>query len=94
MKLLSEITKEQDSPEKIRKLIGIKDHELCYVVSDCGKFDDQFLPFGIAFGAIYASGFATLLINPTGDTLFLDTEQMQGRTPRFFGKNCTNEGFI
>lgn len=86
MKLLTKIKKEDDYSEKIKQLLKFKDDELCYVVSNYEEYDDKLLPFKDVFKEIYTRGFATLLINALADTFFLDTEQVQGGTPRFIGR--------
>ena len=91
MRLLTKVGKEQDYSDDIKRLLKFKDDELCYVISNYAQYDDKLLPFGEVFEEIYARGFATLLINAPADTLFLDTEQEQGHTPRFIGKRKQGE---
>lgn len=86
MRLLTKVEKEQDNSEKIKQVLKFKDDELCYVISNYKEYDDKVIPSGEVFKEIYTRGFATLLINTSADTLFLDTEQEQGHTPRFIGK--------
>lgn len=91
MRLLTKVEKDQDYSEKIKQLLKFKDDELCYVISSYEEYDDKVIPFTEVFKEIYARGFATLLINTSADTLFLDTEQEQGHTPRFIGKRKQGE---
>jgi hypothetical protein len=86
MKLLTELEKNQNDYGTIRKLLNLKDDELCYLISDQGEYDDKSLPFKEAFELINIASFGTLLINRAADKLFLVTESMQGNTPRFIGK--------
>ena len=91
MELLKQIDKDNDTQIKIPKLLGFKDDELCYSISNYRDYDDKFIPFYEVFTAVYSRGFATLLINTSADTLFLDTEQEQGPAPRFIGRISSNK---
>lgn len=90
MNFLNQVDKLNDSSEGIQKLLGFKDSEICYVISNYSDFDDKFMPFKEVFTEIYSRGFATLLINGSGDEMFLDTEQEKGPAPRFIGR-CTKK---
>lgn len=85
MKYLTQVSKDLDFADGIQQLLKFRNKELCYVISDYSDFDDQIIPFQDIFQKIYCRGFATLLINTSADTLFLDTEQVQGGTDRFVG---------
>ncbi len=86
MKYLAQIDKSKDNAIEIQKLLNLKDNDICYVISNYSDFDDKLLPFKEVFNNIYSKGFATILINKTADTLFLDTEQERGSADRFIGK--------
>jgi succinate dehydrogenase flavin-adding protein (antitoxin of CptAB toxin-antitoxin module) len=86
MKHLTQLSKAQDNHATIQEMLDFKDNEMCYVISNYSEYDDKFFPFKDIFVKIYARGFATILVNTSGDTLFLDTEYEQGTPPRFIGK--------
>ncbi len=86
MKLFFQIDKPQDNVEDIQKLLGFKDQDICYVISNYNEVDGEFLPFKEVFDTIYSRGFATIVVNLTADTLFLDTEQQRGPADRFVGR--------
>ena len=85
MKYLKKIEKAQDNSSDITSLLNFSKNEICYVISNYNEFDDKFLPFDKVFEAVYSRGLATLLINKTAQTIFLDTEQEQGPADRFIG---------
>jgi hypothetical protein len=79
------IPKEFDYPRKIQEMLQFEDDELCYVISHDDNYDDHFLKFKDVFEKVYARGTATIIVNMSASTMFLDTEQMQGPAPRFIG---------
>jgi len=42
MRYLTQIDKESDNPETIQNKLGLKDNELCYVISNYTDYDDKF----------------------------------------------------
>jgi len=86
MKYLVQVDKTNDNAVDIQKQLHLKDNEICYVISNYPDYDNQLLPFKDVFSMIYSKGLATILINQTADTLFLDTEQERGPADRFIGK--------
>ncbi|HLP54787.1 MAG TPA: hypothetical protein VK151_07150 [Fluviicola sp.] len=86
MRCLVKIDKTNDSPGNIQKILKLRDNDLCYIISNYDDVDDQLIPFKNAFDRIYSRGLGTLLMNASADTLFLDTEQVQGPATRFTGK--------
>jgi len=86
MKLLTEISVLNDDSDTIQELLKFGSDDLCYVISNYGEYDDKILPFGVVFNKIYAAGLATLLVNISANTIFLETEQEKGRPPRFIGR--------
>jgi hypothetical protein len=73
-----------DNKEAIQKLLGFLTDQLCYIISDHPDFDDQYLPFEVAFNNLYAQGHGTIILNSSADTLFLNTEEM---ATRFIGRS-------
>ncbi|SDL43278.1 hypothetical protein SAMN05421823_10611 [Catalinimonas alkaloidigena] len=86
MKYLTQLSPEIESPEAVLSALRVKPENRCYVISSYRDYDDQFLPWEAALQRTYARGLATLLIDPSVDLLFLDTEQVQGAPPRFIGR--------
>lgn len=86
IELLTLINKELNNPKEIQKIIGFKDNELCYVISDHSKYDDNFFSFDEIFSEIYGYGFATILINFTANILFLETESDGKSGGRYIGE--------
>lgn len=85
MRRLIPIDKKTDRAELIQKLLGFKDDETCYVISNYRALDDKFMQFQEIFPQIYGAGFGSIVLNATGDKLFLETEHVQGPAPRFIG---------
>ncbi|MCF8364366.1 MAG: hypothetical protein K9H16_01200 [Bacteroidales bacterium] len=87
MELLTRIAKTDDCPEKIQELLQFKDDTLVYVFSCYSEFDHLILPFEEAFHHLYCRGFASIIVNHSVDTFFLDTEfVLHSTTPRFIGR--------
>ena len=86
MKHLTLLENDFDYPEKIQKELGFKDNELCYVISNYQDYDDKLLSFKEIFAEIYSRGFATILMNISANTLFLETERLGKYGARFIGK--------
>lgn len=86
MNLLKQVEKENDNAEAIQNLLKIRNDEPCYIISNYAAYDDKIYLFGDIFNEIYQKGLATLIVNLTLDTLFLETEQEQGAPTRFIGK--------
>ncbi|MDJ1473342.1 hypothetical protein QNI19_35645 [Cytophagaceae bacterium DM2B3-1] len=85
MKYLHKIEKEFTYPEDIQELLGFKEKDLCYVISHYEDVDNQILTFAEAFDAIYGRGFASIIMNLSATTIYLQTEQVQGPPNRFIG---------
>lgn len=85
MRFLKQVDKQNDSSIEIQKLLKIQDDDLCYVISNYEEFDDKVIRFHEAFDALYSMGLGSVIINMSADTIFLDTEQVQGPAPRFIG---------
>lgn len=85
MKYVNQIDKTLDYPEDIQKLLAFRDDELCYVISSYDNVDDRFMAFKEVFDKVYSRGLASLLIDTSADTFFLDTEQVHGPADRFIG---------
>lgn len=86
MRFLKQIEKQQDHADAIQQLLKFRNDEPCYVISNDEEYDDHILPFRDVFHEVYTRGFATVLLNVSADTLFLDTEPVRGGTPRFIGR--------
>ena len=86
MKHLVQIGPSEDHAEAIQKLLNFRANDLCYTISNYSKLDDQFFPFQQIFAQIYAQGMGTILLNLSGDTLFLDTEMHRAPAVRFIGR--------
>jgi hypothetical protein len=86
---LTRVDKSLDDAASIKKLLTLKDGDVCYVISNYSGFDDRLIEFTNVFSQIYARGLATILINTSADILFLDTEQVQGAAHRFIGRAGT-----
>jgi hypothetical protein len=80
------IGKKEDRADFIQKLLGFKDDEICYVISNYSTFDDKFMPFNEIFPQIYGAGLGSIILNTTGDKLFLETEHVIGPASRFVGR--------
>jgi len=93
MKHLVQIGPSEDHAEAIQKLLNFRANDLCYTISNYSKLDDQFFPFQEIFGQIYAQGMGTILLNLSGDTLFLDTEIDRAPAARFIGRKRTQDHF-
>ena len=85
MKYLKQIDKKNDSPETVKKLLNIKENDLCYVISNNTEYDDKFFTFEEIFINVYWYGFASVIINMTADIIFLKTEQELGPATKFIG---------
>jgi hypothetical protein len=90
MRIISKIPSEADEFEYVKKELKIKDAELCYVISNYDDLDGQILEFTKAFEKVYGKGLGSIIINSTGDKMYLETEQEQGAPPRFIGKRLDN----
>jgi hypothetical protein len=87
MQHLVQIGSADDHADRIQQLLHVSPQDRCYVISNYSRFDDQFFPFQAIFGQIYAQGMGTILLNLSGDTLFLDTEMDHGPAARFIGRH-------
>ena len=86
MQHLLQVPKEQDDEESIQQLLGFKNTEICYVISNYNDYDDGFFEFADVFTNLYWRGFASIIINISATRFFLKTEQEQGTPPKFIGK--------
>lgn len=86
MDCLVQIRSSDDDSKSIQRLLNFRDLDPCYIISNYGLYDDKIFSFQEIFEQIYARGFATILLNLSGDTLFLDTEQERGPAARFIGR--------
>jgi hypothetical protein len=86
MQHLVQIASSDDHADRIQRLLGFGSQDRCYVISNYSRLDDQFFPFQEIFEHIYAQGLGTILLNLSGDTLFLDTEMDHGPAARFIGR--------
>jgi hypothetical protein len=86
MKKLAAIGPNNDHPAGIQQLLQFGRRDLCYTISNYSQFDDQCLSFQEIFDQIYAQGMGTILLNLSGDTLFLETEMDRAPTARFIGR--------
>jgi hypothetical protein len=86
MDRLFQIRSSEDDSKSIQRLLNFGDQDPCYIISNYSLYDDKIFSFQEIFDQIYARGFATILINLSGDTFFLDTEQERGPAARFIGR--------
>lgn len=86
MDRLVQIRSSDDDSKSIQRLLNFRDQDPCYIISNYGLYDDKIFSFQEIFDQIYARGFGTILLNLSGDTFFLDTEQERGPTARFIGR--------
>lgn len=86
MRYFTKIPSGVNDYEFIKKELKIKDNELCYVISNHDDIDGQTAEFSQAFDKVYGRGFGSLVINASGDKLYLETELVQGKQNRFIGK--------
>lgn len=87
MRYLTPIEAPSNLTEGIQKLLRFRDEDLCYVISDIGKYDDSLVPFRYFMEEIDASGgFATIILNTTADVLYFEPEQTRGTSIRFIGR--------
>ncbi|MDJ1506285.1 hypothetical protein [Xanthocytophaga agilis] len=91
IKYLHKIEKEFTYPEDIQELLGFKEKETCYVISHYEEVDNQILTFTESFDAIYGRGFASIIMNLSATTIYLETEQVQGPPDRFIGKRIDKQ---
>lgn len=75
----------QDSLASIQQLLGGKESDLFYVISNYDEIDDKVLPLKDALTFVYSRGLGSLVINADGTKVFLETEQVQGSAKRFVG---------
>ena len=86
MQHVVQIGSSDDRAERIQQLLGFGLRDRCYVICNYSRLDDRFYPFQEIFDQIYAKGLGTILLNLSGDTLFLDTETGDGPAARFIGR--------
>lgn len=86
MRYVKQVDKEDDCYDGIKRLTGFTDYEPCYLISDYRDSDNIIIPFVDAFNHLYCRGFASIIIGIASGVFFLDTEQIQGRAPKFIGK--------
>lgn len=86
MRYITKIPSGVNDYDFVKKELKIKDNELCYVISNHDDIDGQISEFDKAFDKVYGRGFGSLIINRTGDKLYLETELVQGKQNRFIGK--------
>jgi hypothetical protein len=72
--------------EYVKKELKIKDDDKFYIISNHADIDGQMNDFNIAFDKVYGRGFGSIIINTSGDKLYLETEVEQGKQNRFIGK--------
>lgn len=87
-KKFKKIEKEFDNLLEIEKNINFKKQEFYYVISNHNKFDDKCIKLQDFFSEIYWFGLATLVINNSGDKVFLKMEQENGKSEKYIG--CIN----
>jgi hypothetical protein len=80
MRYLIKIPSGANDYEFIKKELGIKGNELCYIISNHDDIDGQIDEFNKAFDEVYGRGFGSLILNIPGDKLYLETELTQGQT--------------
>ena len=86
MPRLIAIDKKADQADVIQKLLGFRDDETCYVISNYSALDNKVMRFDEVFPQIYGAGFGTIVLNATGDKMFLETEHVRGPASRFIGR--------
>jgi hypothetical protein len=86
MKYLEQIPRKLDPKQRVQEALLLKDTDLCYVISHYDEWDDQLVAYKTVFKDIYGRGLATLIIHPSADKLYLETEQEVGPPKRFLGK--------
>ena len=86
MRFISKIPSVTDEYEYVKKELKIKNTEPCYVISNYDDVDGQVLQFTNAFKKTYGRGLGSIIINSTGDKMYLETEQEHGAPSRFIGK--------
>lgn len=86
MRFIQRVPSGVNDYEFIKKELKLKDNELCYVISNHDDIDGQTIEFEKAFVKAYGRGFGSLIINSSGDKLYLETELVQGKQNRFIGK--------
>ena len=86
MKYISKIPSGVSDYEFATKQLGVKNHELWYIISNHKEIDGQITEFNVAFDKVYGRGFGSLIVNRSGDKLYLETEVVQGKPNRFIGK--------
>ncbi len=86
MDRLIQIRSSEDDSKSIQRLLNFRDQDPCYIISNYGLYDDKIFSFQEIFDQIYARGFGSILLNLSGDTFFLDTEQERWPTARFIGR--------
>jgi len=86
MRFISKIPAAPNDFEFTKKELKISDNELCYVISNHDDIDGKVMAFNEAFSEVYGRGFGSIIINSTGDKLYLETELVQGKQNRFIGK--------
>ncbi|KOY85402.1 hypothetical protein AD998_03865 [bacterium 336/3] len=80
-----QVPREQDDEKSIQKLLGFKNTEICYIISNYNDYDDGFFEFQEIFSELYWRGFASVILNISATKFFLKTEQVQGAPPKFIG---------
>ncbi|UZR95685.1 hypothetical protein [Chondrinema litorale] len=68
------LPKVDDDYAYLLQKLRFKENGLCYLISHYDDLDDRFLDFKTAFNSCYTRGFATLVINTSGDRFYLETE--------------------
>ena len=86
MQHLVQIASSDDHADRIRQLLQFGLQDRCYVICHYGRLDNRIFPFQEIFDQIYGQGLGTILLNLSGDTLFLDTEMHDGPAARFIGR--------
>ncbi len=70
----------------VKKELKMNDNELCYIISNHSEIDGHIDNFKSAFDKVYGRSFGSLVINESGDKLYLETELVQGKQNRFIGQ--------
>ena len=70
----------------VKSELRIKDNELCYVISNYDDVDGCAMEFNKAFDKVYGRGFGSIIINSSGDKIYLETELVKGKQNRFIGR--------
>lgn len=86
MRFVTKIPSGVNDYEFTKKELKIKDNDLCYVISNYDDIDGVTEEFSNAFDKVYGRGFGSLVITASGDKFYLETELVQGKQNRFFGK--------